>query len=203
MTDLPSRRNFLALTSAGTTAALAGCSQFDSLTQSDEADGESADAVTVAVSPDESELQSLSEEIQSKMESGDLDQLEAREKYQKQQRELTEAAASDFEETAANEDLTIEESKTQYGLFRVTGSDEVIMDALRNGDLVGIYPSDQYEAFLQQQRQREQQQQQQRALLEQQQQQESQDDGDETADSNDSEGADESNDSDAGNETAE
>ncbi|QCS42377.1 hypothetical protein [Natrinema versiforme] len=173
MTDFSTRRGFLALTGTGAAASLAGCSQLDSLTQSDDSGG---DAVTVAVSPNQEDMASLNEDF----ESGNLTRQEAVAK----QRELVEQAGNAFEDSASDRDFTVEDSEAKYGLFRVTGSDEAIMGALRDGDIDGIYPGDQYEVFVQQQ-------QQQQAMREQQQQQQQeQDAGNET------------NSSDGGNETA-
>lgn len=176
MTDLSTRRNFLALTGTGAAASLAGCSQLESLTQSDDSGG---DAVTVAVSPDQEDLASLNQEYQS----GNLTQQEAL----TQQRELIEQAGSEFEDSASNRDFTVEDSEPQFGLFRVTGSDEAIMGTLRDGTVDGIYPGDQYEVFVQQQ-------QQQQAMREQQQQ--------EQAAGNETDSSDGGNETELGNETA-
>lgn len=154
MTNGHDRRRFIQIAGTGAAASLAGCAQLDSLMQSD---GDSSDAVTVAVSPDREEMQAVSEEIQSEVENDNLSRQEAQQRMASEQQNLTEAAATEFEESADGSDISIEDAETQYGLFRVTGSDEAIMDALRNGEVSGIYPGDQYDAFLQQQQQREQQ----------------------------------------------
>ncbi|OLZ40876.1 hypothetical protein A6E15_07675 [Natrinema saccharevitans] len=172
MTDLSTRRSFLALAGTGAAASLAGCSQLDSMTQSDNSEG---DAVTVTVAPNQEDIASLNEEYQS----GNLTRQEAVAK----QRELIEQAGSEFEDSASDRDFTIEDSETQYGLFRVTGSDGAIMESLRDGPVDGIYPGDQYEVFIQQRRQ-------QQAMREQQ-----QEAGNETTSS------DGGNETDSGNET--
>ncbi len=173
MTDPSTRRRFLALAGTGAAASLAGCSQLDSITQSDESGG---DAVTVTVAPNQEDIASLNEEYQS----GNLTRQEAVAK----QRELIERAGNEFEESASDRDFTIEDSETQYGFFRVTGSDEAIMGTLRDGTVDGIYPGDQYEVFVQQRRQ-------QQAMREQQ----------EQGASNETTSSDGGNETDSGNET--
>ncbi|PGF18422.1 hypothetical protein CP556_18220 [Natrinema sp. CBA1119] len=163
MPNLSTRRGFLALTATGTAASLAGCSQLESLAQNDSEDG--GNAVTVAVQPDREALTSLQEEVQNNASDENLSQQEAQQVYRERQRELVAETATAFEESASERDFTIEASETEYGLFRVTGSDGAIMDALRNGDVTGIYPGEQYELLVQQQQRREQQ----RAMLEEQQ----------------------------------
>ncbi|ELY79873.1 hypothetical protein [Natrinema pallidum] len=164
MSNLPTRRGFLALTGAGATASLAGCSQFESIGQSDD---DATAAVTLQVRPDEETISTLGDEIQSDVESGDLGRQEAQLEYQKRQRELVESAATDFEDSAPTA-ITIENSETAYGLFLVTGSDEAILQSLRDGAVGAIYPGEQYDPLVRQQQQRAQQLEQQQALLEQQ-----------------------------------
>jgi|GEM_PF-602448 hypothetical protein len=152
MSNLSTRRGFLALTGTGTAASLAGCSQLESLTQNDSENG--GDAVTVAVQPDREALTSLQEEVQNNASDENLSQQEAQQVYRERQRELVAETATAFEESASERDFTIEASETEYGLFRVTGSDGAIMDALRNGDISGIYPGERYEVIVQRQERR-------------------------------------------------
>ena len=163
MSNLSSRRSLLALAGTGLAATLAGCSQLDSLGGSD--DG-TTDAVTLQIRPDEEDAASLGSEIQAELENETISQQEAQLEYQERRLELIEAAATDFEESAADSDITIERAETAYGIFLVTGSDEAILDTLRDGTAGVIYSGEQYDALVQQQQQRAQQ----RALLEQQQQ---------------------------------
>lgn len=190
MTDGHRRRQFLGIAGTGAAASLAGCSQLESLMQSD--DG-SSDAVTVAVSPDREKLQRLNEEIQTAVQNGNISQQEAQQRAMEEQRNLTEEAVSDFEESVGGE-ITVEESAPEFGLLRVTGSDEAIMSALREGEISGIYPGDQYDAFVQRQQQRAQRQE----MLRQQQEQRAQQ---ENGTANESGSGTELNESDAGNET--
>ena len=167
MSNLSSRRNLLALAGTGLAASLAGCSQLDSLAGSD--DG-TTDAVTLQIRPDGEAMASLGDEIQAEIENGTISQQEAQLEYQDRRLELIEAAATDFEESAADSDITIEESETAYGLFLVAGSDGAILDTLRDGTAGAIYSGDQYEPLVRQQQQQAQQLERQGALLEQQQQ---------------------------------
>ncbi len=155
MSNLPTRRGFLALTGTGAAASLAGCSQLDSITGSG---SDSSEALTVTVQPDQEQLSALEEELRAGLESGNVSQQEAQQRFQDAQRSLTEEAAATFEETAANsDDLSIVESAPSYGFFLVDGSETAIVDALRRGEIAAIYPRAQYEQFAQRQEQLEQQ----------------------------------------------
>ncbi|MDF9746159.1 hypothetical protein [Natrinema salsiterrestre] len=167
MSNIPTRRSFLALTGTAAAASLAGCSRFGSTDQS--ADG-SEDPVTVQITAAEEEVTSLREEIEADIESGDLSQQEGQLEYRERRLELVESAATSFEESVSDSEFTIEESETAYGLFLVAGSADAILSELRNGSVGGVYPGDQYEQRVQQQQQQAQRREQQRALLEQQQQ---------------------------------
>ncbi|WP_222918699.1 hypothetical protein [Natrinema sp. SYSU A 869] len=200
MSNLSTRRGFLALSGTGAAASLAGCSQLDSIGQSND---EGANGVTLSVTPDQEELVSLEEEIQADIDNGNLSEQEAGQEFQDRRLELMKETTTSFEESAGESDLSVEESKPKYGLLRVTGPDEAIMDTLRNGDVSGIYPGEQYDMFIQRQQQQEQQQ----AMLEEQQQ--AQNAGNETTESgsdnvtNGSGSGNETTESDSSNETAE
>jgi hypothetical protein len=167
MVNRPGRRGFLALTGTAAAASLAGCSQFNS---TDQSDGQSADPVTLRITPIEEKTTSLREEIRASVENGTLSRQEAQLEYQARRLELVEAAATSFEESASEKGFTIEQSETTFGLFLVAGSDGAIMETLRDGSAGVIYPGDQYDQLVQQQQQRVQRREQRRALLEQQQQ---------------------------------
>ncbi|QLK26290.1 hypothetical protein HYG81_01305 [Natrinema zhouii] len=163
MSNLSTRRGFLALSGTGVAASLAGCSQLDSMGQSND---EETNAVTLSVTPDREKLTSLEEEIQADIDDGNLSDQEAAQEFEERRRELTKEATTSFEESAGENDISVEESEPKYGLLRVTGPDDEIMDALQNGAVGGIYPGEQYELFVQQQQRQEQQQ----AIVEEQQQ---------------------------------
>lgn len=161
MPNLSTRRGFLALSGTGAAASLAGCSQLDSMGQSNE---EETNAVTLSVTPDREKLASLEEEIRADIDDGNLSEREAGQEFEERRLELTKEATTSFEDSAGESDISVEESEPKYGLLRVTGPDEEIMDALQNGTVGGIYPGEQYDQFIQRQQRQEQQQ----AMLEEQ-----------------------------------
>lgn len=167
MSNIPTRRSFLALTGTAAAASLAGCSQFGSTDQT--ADG-STEPVTVQITADEEKVTSLRQEIEADIENGDLSQQEGRLEYQERRLELVESAATSFEETVSESEFTIEKSETAYGLFLIAGPADAILSKLQDGSVGGIYPGDQYDQRVQQQQQQARRREQQRALLEQQQQ---------------------------------
>lgn len=157
MSNLPTRRGFLALSGTGAAAGLAGCSGLEALTQDDS--GSADGALTVTVTPDQEQLQSLEQELSQSIQDGNISEQEASQQYQERQRELTEEAAAPLEELAdSNGDVSIEESSPAYGFFLVDAPAETIVTALQDGDISAIYPEDSYEQFAAQQAQLEQQQ---------------------------------------------
>lgn len=163
----PTRRRLLQLGGAGATASLAGCTQFD-LGQSDdtETDTESTaelevdrepdidpeDGITAIVQPDEEEFAALEAEIREEIESGDLDQMEAQAEFQRRQAELTAARAAEFESEFGDDDeLSIEAGIAEAGAFLLDGSDERLVDTLRNGEVDGLIPGEEYALMLEQQ----------------------------------------------------
>ncbi|WP_435551388.1 hypothetical protein [Natrinema sp. CGMCC1.2065] len=157
MSNLPTRRGFLALSGTGAATGLAGCSALESLTQDDS--GSADGPLTVTVTPDQEQLRSLQQELRQSIENGNISEQEAGQRYQEKQRELTEEAATAVEDLAdANGDVSIEEASPAYGFFLVDAPAETIVAALQNGDISAIYPGDSYEQFAMQQAQIEQQQ---------------------------------------------
>lgn len=157
MSNLPTRRGFLALSGTGAAAGLAGCSGLESLTQ--DGSGNADGPVTVTVMPDQEQLQSLEQELSQSIQDGNISEQEASQQYQERQLELTEEAAAPLEELAdSNGDVSIEESSPAYGFFLVDAPAETIVTALQDGDISAIYPEDSYEQFAAQQAQLEQQQ---------------------------------------------
>ncbi|WP_226041806.1 hypothetical protein [Natrinema sp. DC36] len=163
MSNLSTRRGLLALSGTGVAAALAGCSQLDSMGGSND---EGENAVTLTVTPEREALTDLEEEIRADIDDGNLSDQEAAREFEAGRLELRKEATTSFEESAGENGISVEESEPKYGLLRVTGPDEAIMDALQNGAVGGIYPGEQYELLVQRQRRQEQQQ----AMLEEQQQ---------------------------------
>lgn len=149
MPNLPTRRGFLALSGTGAAASLAGCSQLESITQGDS--GNADGPLTVTVSPDREQLASLEQELRRSVQSGNISEQQASQRFQKRQRELTEEAATAVEELANNnDDVSIEKSSASYGFFLVDAPAETLVTALQNGDIGAIYPEERYAQFAQQ-----------------------------------------------------
>lgn len=147
MTNGHDRRRFLQIAGTGAAASLAGCAALGN--QTDDSDGDD-DLLTVIVAPDQEEIDKLVEGVESE----EIDPMEA----QQRQQELMETAVSDFEARAEEEsDLTIEESTKEMGLFQVDAKGEVVIDALRNGEVSSIHTSAAYDQILERQQQRQQQ----------------------------------------------
>lgn len=156
MSNLPTRRGFLALTGTGAATSLAGCSQLDSITQNGSGNG--GDALTVTVQPNQEKLTALQEEIRSSLENGTISQQEAQQRFREGQRKLTEEAAAAVQTMAESADgVSIEKSSPSYGFFLVDAPAETLVTALQSGDISAIYPADRYEEFAQQRDRLEQQ----------------------------------------------
>ena len=141
MTDSQPRRRFLQLTGTGVAASLAGCSQLG-ITGDDDAD----EYLTALAEPDPDEMQELQEEAFE----GEMGQ----EEIQQRQMELFEDAIDQFEsrvEAESDEDLSIEESEGEMGLYLVDGSADVLIDALRTGDISVLGGGHLYDQLQQQQ----------------------------------------------------
>ena len=148
MSDFKQRRRFLQLAGTGVAASVAGCSD---LSVTDDGDDGAESGLTAIVEPDPDDLQELEQEAVE----GDLSQEEA----QQRQMELFESAIEDFEDRAAAEDdddLRIEESEADTGIYLVDGSDETLMDALRSGDITVLAGDALYDQLMQQQQQGQQ-----------------------------------------------
>lgn len=166
MQNQPDRRSFLALTSASTIGALAGCSNVNSQPQTEENGGDSAEnqgddsdttaTLTVQVQPDQEELTTLQEDLQQEIEDGEITQEEAQQKLQSKQVELTEKAVISYEETAANDDtISVEKSESEYGMLQVNAPTTTLVSTLQNGEFAALLPEEYYEQFIQQQEQQQ------------------------------------------------
>ncbi|WP_133412265.1 hypothetical protein [Natrarchaeobaculum sulfurireducens] len=146
MSDFKQRRRFLQLAGTGVAASIAGCSD---LSVSDDGDGNGADGqLTALVEPDMDELQQLQEDVMA----GDVSEEEA----QQQQQELFESAIDDFQsrvDAESDDDLRVEEGEDDAGLYLVDGSGEVLVDALRSGEISVLGGGSLYEQLLEQQQQ--------------------------------------------------
>ncbi|AFZ73685.1 hypothetical protein [Natronobacterium gregoryi] len=166
----PSRRRLLQLGGVGATASLAGCSQFDLSDDDDgpDVDGETElevdrepeidpeDGITGLVQPGPEEMQDLEAEIMAEIEAGDLEQMEAQDEFERRRTELTVERAVAFEsEIEADDELSIEAGMANRGAFLLAGPDERLMDELRDGDVSGLVPGEEYGLMLEQQLQAE------------------------------------------------
>lgn len=143
MTTEHDRRRFLQLTGTGTAAALAGCSDLNPLS---DGDGEYDDVLTAVIGPDSAEI----EELQEQVENEEIDMMEA----QQRQQELVEEAIDDFESRAEEDDgLTIEDSSPEYGLYRIDGEAETIVDELKGGPIASLSEGAAYDRILEEQEQ--------------------------------------------------
>ncbi|MFP8954403.1 hypothetical protein ACLI4Z_15760 [Natrialbaceae archaeon A-arb3/5] len=143
MTDSQKRRRFLQLTGTGVAASLAGCSD---LSLSGNGDGDAH--LTAIAEPDADEFEELREDV----ESGEVPPEEA----QQREMELFDEAIDQFEDRVEAEDesdLRIEERHEQGGIYLVDGSADVLVDALRTGDISVLGGEPLYSQLTEQQQQ--------------------------------------------------
>lgn len=161
MDDTTGRRRFLELAGTGTAISIAGCNAFqsdggDGTTETDGSDGTGGSGgggeatVTLAVQPDQEELEQRQSEIQAEVQSENMSQLEARRAYQQRvqqaQAELTKAAAETFEGRVADESaLTIDDSISQFGVFLLTGTPVALIDTLSYEEVGQLLPEPVFE----------------------------------------------------------
>lgn len=169
MVNRPNRRSFLTLTSVSATAAIAGCSDLNSIAQDGSGGGGSDGPLTIQVQPDQEELQSLQQDLQAEVEAGETEQEEASTKLEERQAELTEEAVTEYEQAASNADsISVEDADAEYGILRVDAPADTLVEDLQNGEIGGILPAAYYDQYLEQQERQEQQQELQEQITEQQ-----------------------------------
>ncbi|TYT61570.1 hypothetical protein [Natrialba swarupiae] len=165
MTNLHDRRRVLQIAGAGAIASVAGCSDLDSSESVESepgadgsgdqqdahgSDDEQGDVLTAIAEPEMDDMQELQEEVMT----GELSQEEAMQR----QNELHEEAIDEFETRVDSEDdtdLRIEETEDGSGLYLVDGSADVLVDALRSGDISVLGQTGLYDQILQQQQQQQ------------------------------------------------
>jgi len=172
MTPNPSRRRVLQLTGVGATASIAGCAQLDDIASDDDGDanGESngndeldvgtepdidpADGITAIVQPSQAELEEVQQEVMAEVEDGDISQEEAQLEIQDRQMELVASSAAAFESSVADDDdLTVEAGIGEQGALLISASDERLIDTLRNDEVTGLVPGEEYAEILELQQQ--------------------------------------------------
>lgn len=161
------RRRFMEITGAGATASIAGCSALQggdgensemstsAQTQSSpapEGQSEAADidtaTVMVAVQPDRKELSKQRQEIRSEVESGNITQQKAQEKYREIEKELTTNVVDAFKQTAQSElDITIDDSLVEVGALLVSGPVSDLIDTLEVSDVDGLFPESRFNSI--------------------------------------------------------
>lgn len=144
MSNDHARRRFLQLAGTGTVATMAGCAALDS--SDDDGSGE-ATTVAATLSPDEEAAQ----ELQQEAFAGEIDE----EEFDERAEELLTEASDAIEEA---DDLTVEESELEFGLAKVSGSADAILEALSDGIVGALYAGDDYEEIIEQQRAQQEQQ---------------------------------------------
>ena len=160
MERLQNRRRFLQLATAGTAASVAGCSSLQSSTDDSNGSLESPDgdeldvsdtALTALVQPDQEALVELQAELDQEIESGELDQMEAQQEFQRRQLELVRELGEAFEEDAESiEGLSVEESMAEQGAFLVDGDADALVAELNDGDLSALLPGQEFVDALEQ-----------------------------------------------------
>ncbi|MFC6717242.1 hypothetical protein ACFQGT_05875 [Natrialbaceae archaeon GCM10025810] len=150
MSNSHNRRRFIQLAGTGAAASIAGCSDLNSFGSSqDEGNGEdygSSERIGATVTPSEDEMEKFQEEAE------EMDQSELME----EQTKLIEDAAEDFEGYAEENDISIEESEKEYGLFIVEGSAEALIEAMLEGPIGQLMTGDRYDQTIQQYEQQQQ-----------------------------------------------
>lgn len=154
MTPDPTRRRVLQVTGAGATASIAGCTELrsndgDELAADPEPDIDPEDGITAAVQPPEEELMALQQEVMAEVEAGELDQEDARAELRERENELYVSRSIEFESAIADADeLSVEAAIGEHGAFLLTGSDERLVDLLRDDNVDALLPGTDYEEVL-------------------------------------------------------
>ena len=139
MTDFQERRRFLQIAGTGIGASVAGCSDLNPL--GDDQPSE----LTALAEPDPEEMQELEMEAME-------DEI-TEEEFMQRQMELFEDASEDLEnrvESEDDEDLRIEDTEEGAGVYLVDGSPNVLIDALRSGDISALGGNALYEQIVSQ-----------------------------------------------------
>lgn len=150
MFDDTDRRRFLQLAGTGTALSMAGCSAI-SEQMGDDSEGGSGDdtadpeTVTIGVQPDEQALQELQSEIQSQVESGDLDRTEAQAEFREGQTELTADAVETFRNRTGNVSVSVDDSVNQFGVLLVSGAPSNLIGTLSLDEVSGLFPASVFE----------------------------------------------------------
>jgi hypothetical protein len=145
MFDDTGRRRFLQLAGTGTALSLSGCSALSNHDGDGGAggDGESA-TVTLAVQPDQQSLQQLQSEIQSQVQSGELDRMQAQAEFRRQRIELTRAAVDSFR-NRSNVSVSVDDTVADFGVLLVSGDPAALIETLPLAEVSGLFPASTFE----------------------------------------------------------
>jgi len=146
MFDDTGRRRFLQLAGTGTAASLAGCSALSNH-QGDGGGGESGESATVAIAvqPDQQSLQELQSEIQTQVQSGELDPQQAQATFQQRRTELTRNAVDTFRNRTGNVSVSVDDTVAQFGVLLVSGDPSALIETLSFEEVSGLLPASTFE----------------------------------------------------------
>jgi hypothetical protein len=140
------RRRFLQLAGTGTALSMAGCSAIsEQIGSSDDGSGAESATVTLGVQPDEQSLQELQSEIQSQVESGELDRMEAQAEFREGQTELTADAVDTFRNRTGNVSVSVDDTVDQFGVLLVSGDPSELIGTLSFDEVSGLFPASVFE----------------------------------------------------------
>jgi len=147
MFDDTDRRQFLQLAGTGGALSLAGCSALSNHDGSGSGGagggGETA-TVTLAVQPDQQSLQQLQSEIQSKVQSGELDRMQAQAEFRRRRIELTRDAVGTFR-NRSNVSVSVDDTVSEFGVLLVSGDPAALIETLSLGEVSGLFPASAFE----------------------------------------------------------
>ncbi|AZH26062.1 hypothetical protein [Haloplanus aerogenes] len=148
MFDDTGRRRFLQLAGTGGALSIAGCSALSehngSGADSGAGGGGETATVTLAVQPDQQSLQQLQSEIQSKVESGELDRMQAQAEFRQRRIELTQDAVDTFR-NRSNVSVSVDDTVSDFGVLLVSGDPAALVETLSLAEVSGLFPASTFE----------------------------------------------------------
>jgi hypothetical protein len=154
MFDDTGRRRFLQLAGTGTAASLAGCSALSNHDGGEggggsgggngNGNGETA-TVTLAVQPDQQSLQELQSEIQTRVQSGELDPQQAQAEFRSRRMELTRDAVDTFRNRTGNVSVSVDDTVAQFGVLLVSGDPAALIETLSFAEVSGLFSASTFE----------------------------------------------------------
>jgi hypothetical protein len=145
MFDDTGRRKFLQLAGTGTALTLSGCSALSNHDGDGSAGGAGETAtVTLAVQPDQQSLQQLQSEIQSQVQSGELDRMQAQAEFRRRRIELTRAAVGTFR-NRSNVSVSVDDTVAEFGVLLVSGEPAALIETLSLAEVSGLFSASTFE----------------------------------------------------------